>query len=119
MEQTARLNPNRILILLNRFRTFASKPQNSILLLLGLILTVSTIAPMISILVDTVSVHLGSVDAHYTGLTEGYTLYNWQDLVVRADEPDQSMDSTAQLHPAVRILLPVFYHVRRHLSRIW
>lgn len=24
--------------------------------------------------------HPGSVDSHYTGLSEGYTLYNWQDL---------------------------------------
>ena len=65
---------------LNRVRTYLSKPQNAILLALGIVLTVSTIAPMISILLDTVTVHVGSVDAHYTGLTEGYTFYNWIDL---------------------------------------
>lgn len=64
----------------NRLKTYLSKPQNVILLLLGIVLTVSTVAPMISIALDTVTVHIGSVDAHYTGLTEGYTLYNWQDL---------------------------------------
>ncbi len=67
-------------IAFNKFRTYIKKPQNAILLLLGLVLTVSTIAPMASILLDTVTVHPGSVDSHYTGLTEGYTLYNWQDL---------------------------------------
>ena len=35
---------------------------------------------MISIALDTVTVHVGSVDSHYTGLKEGYTLYNWVDL---------------------------------------
>ncbi|HPF88248.1 MAG TPA: ABC transporter permease subunit, partial [Candidatus Limiplasma sp.] len=80
MEYSIRHRPTRVHILLNRIKTFITKPQNAILLLLGIILTVSTVAPMVSIFVDTVSVHLGSVDAHYTGLTEGYTLYNWQDL---------------------------------------
>lgn len=80
MEYSIRRRSTRIHILLNRMKTYIAKPQNALLLLLGIILTVSTIAPMISIFVDTVSVHLGSVDAHYTGLTEGYTLYNWQDL---------------------------------------
>jgi iron(III) transport system permease protein len=60
--------------------TSLKKPQNTILLLLGIILTVSTIAPMVFIALDTVTVHPGSVDAHYTGLTEGYTFYNWGDL---------------------------------------
>ncbi|MDR0896566.1 MAG: iron ABC transporter permease [Oscillospiraceae bacterium] len=71
---------SRFVIWLNRLKTYFSKPQNVILLLLGLTLTVTTIAPMVSIAVDTVSVHIGSVDAHYTGLTEGYTFYNWVDL---------------------------------------
>lgn len=65
---------------LNRLKTTFSKPQNAILLALGIVLTFSTVAPMVSILLDTVTVHPGSVDAHYTGLTEGYTFYNWIDL---------------------------------------
>ena len=78
MQQTAPVSRARVR--LNRVLTYLSKPQNAILLALGIVLTFSTIAPMISILVDTVSVHVGSVDSHYTGLTEGYTLYNWIDL---------------------------------------
>jgi len=80
MEHTAYLKPSRIRIVFNRLKTYIGRPQNAILLLLGLVLTVSTIAPMVSILVDTVTVHVGSVDSHYTGLTQGYTLYNWKDL---------------------------------------
>ncbi len=80
MVQTAVIPPGRMKIVLNKLRTYLGKPQNAILLLLGIVLTFSTIAPMVSIIKDTVTVHPGSVDAHYTGLTEGYTLYNWQDL---------------------------------------
>lgn len=46
----------------NRFITYIRKPQNAILLVLGILLTITTIAPMISIAVDTVAVHVGSVD---------------------------------------------------------
>ena len=78
MQQTASVSKNRVR--LNRLKTYLSKPQNAILLALGIVLTFSTIAPMVSILVDTVTVHPGSVDSHYTGLQEGYTFYNWIDL---------------------------------------
>jgi len=78
MQQTASIDKTRVR--LNQLKTYLSKPQNAILLVLGIVLTFSTIAPMISILVDTVSVHPGSVDSHYTGLQEGYTFYNWIDL---------------------------------------
>ena len=80
MEQAPVLKPGVAKVSFNRLRTYLKKPQNTILLLLGLVLTVSTIAPMVSILLDTITVHPGSVDSHYTGLTDGYTLYNWQDL---------------------------------------
>lgn len=78
MQQTASIDKTRVR--LNQLKTYLSKPQNAILLALGIVLTFSTIAPMISILVDTVTVHPGSVDSHYTGLEEGYTFYNWIDL---------------------------------------
>ena len=78
MQQTVKTSGTRVW--LNKLKTTFSKPQNAILLALGILLTFSTIAPMISIALDTVTVHVGSVDSHYTGLTEGYTFYNWVDL---------------------------------------
>lgn len=80
MAQAAGIKASRTKISANKIKTYLSKPQNVILLLLGIVLTVSTIAPMITIALDTVTVHIGSVDSHYTGLSEGYTLYNWMDL---------------------------------------
>ena len=78
MQQTVKASRARVW--LNKLKTTFSKPQNAILLALGILLTFSTVAPMVSIALDTVTVHVGSVDSHYTGLKEGYTLYNWVDL---------------------------------------
>lgn len=69
---------------LNRLSTWFSKPYNVILLVLGILLSFSTIAPIISILLDTVTVHPGSVDSIQTGLMSGYTFYNWKDLFTGA-----------------------------------
>ncbi|MCR5724504.1 MAG: iron ABC transporter permease [Treponema sp.] len=66
---------------MNQITTFFSKPQNVILLLFGIVLSVSTIAPILYLAKDTVAVHAGTVDSLRTGLKEGqYTFYNWVDL---------------------------------------
>ncbi|WP_276929253.1 ABC transporter permease [Herbinix luporum] len=67
-------------IVLNKLLTFLSKPQNVVLLVLGIILSFTTIAPIASIFMDTFSIHVGSIDAHLSGKTSGYTLVNWIDL---------------------------------------
>ena len=48
----------------NRVRTYFSKPQNVILLLFGIILTFTTIAPIVAIVKDTLTIHPGTIDAH-------------------------------------------------------
>ena len=67
-------------IRLNKLKTFFSKPQNIILLILGIVLTVTTVAPIIAIAKDTISVHPGTIDANLSGKTEGLTLANYVDL---------------------------------------
>ena len=49
--------PGRARIALNKVKTYLSKPQNTILILLGIILTITTIAPMVTIFMDTITVH--------------------------------------------------------------
>jgi len=71
---------SRAKVIFNKVRTFLSKPHNVILLVLGIILSFTTIAPIVSIFIDTFSIHTGSIDAHLTGKTSGYTLVNWIDL---------------------------------------
>lgn len=80
MEHDILLKPGGKKIIINKAITFISKPQNMILTVLGIILSVTTIAPIVSIMLDTVTIHPGSIDAHLSGRVSGYTLYNWIDL---------------------------------------
>ena len=73
-------SPNRSAIFRNKLKTYFSQPYNVILLLFGIVVTVTTIAPIIAIVKDTFSIHPGTIDQHLTGMTSGYTIVNWTDL---------------------------------------
>ncbi len=73
-----RANPSAIRI--NKLKTFLSKPHNVILLLMGIVLTFSTVAPIVAIVEDTFKIHPGTIDAHLTGQSAGYTVVNYIDL---------------------------------------
>ena len=71
----------------NRFRTYITKPQNAILLMLGIILTISTLFPMYTIVRDTIRLHPGSIDTQENALDskveilgKELTTYNWTNL---------------------------------------
>lgn len=64
----------------NKVKTFFSKPQNIILLLFGILLTFTTIAPIVAIVNDTFKIHPGTIDAYLAGKAEGYSLANYTDL---------------------------------------
>ncbi len=76
MEKTNR----RRALFLNSVRTYFSKPQNVILLLFGIVLTFTTVAPIVAIVKDTFTIHPGTIDAHLTGKASGYTCANYIDL---------------------------------------
>ena len=87
MSVTMQRKPSAFQKRMNRIWTYLSKPQNFILLMLGIILTITTVYPMVTILKDTVSVHPGTVDANpeaqdaqFEVLGEDYTTFNWTDL---------------------------------------
>ncbi|MCR5564802.1 MAG: iron ABC transporter permease [Gammaproteobacteria bacterium] len=61
-------------------KTFFSKPQNVILVVMGIVCTFTTFAPIIAILNDTVQVHAGTIDQYLSGKAEGFTLVNYKDL---------------------------------------
>ena len=67
-------------IRLNKLKTYFSKPHNVILLLMGIVLTVSTVAPIVAIVDDTLKIHPGTIDAYLTGKASGYTVANYVDL---------------------------------------
>ena len=80
MNQTSALRASRATIFRNKVKTFFSKPHNVILLLMGIVFTISTVAPIVAIVKDTFKIHPGTIDAHLTGQAEGYTLVNYIDL---------------------------------------
>ena len=80
MNQPATLRARRSGIVWNKIKTFFSKPHNMILLLMGIVVTITTIAPVVAIVEDTFKIHPGTIDAHLTGQVSGYTLVNYIDL---------------------------------------
>ena len=80
MDQITAPRANRSAVRLNKIKTFFSKPHNVILLLMGIVLTFSTVAPIIAIVEDTFKIHPGTIDAYLTGKATGYTVVNYIDL---------------------------------------
>ena len=80
MSHPTSLRASKGTILLNKVKTFFSKPYNVILLLLGIVLTFTTVAPIVAIVEDTFKIHAGTIDAHLTGMTSGFTTVNYTDL---------------------------------------
>ena len=80
MKQAAALQANPAAVRRNKVKTFFSKPHNVILLLMGIVLTITTVAPIIAIVQDTFKIHPGTIDAYLAGTSQGYTLVNHTDL---------------------------------------
>lgn len=67
-------------IRINSIKTYLSKPQNVILILTGILVTFTTIAPIVAIIRDTIQIHPGTIDQYLSGKPSGYTLVNYVDL---------------------------------------
>ena len=80
MPNSATLVASPATIAWNKVKTFFSKPYNVILLVLGIVLTITTVAPIIAIVQDTFRIHPGTIDAHLTKQTAGWTIVNYTDL---------------------------------------
>ncbi len=80
MNSSATLVASPATIAWNKVKTFFSKPYNVILLLLGIVLTVTTVAPIVAIVEDTFKIHAGTIDAHLTQQATGWTVVNYIDL---------------------------------------
>lgn len=65
---------------INSIKTYFSKPQNVILFIFGILLTFTTVAPIIAIVEDTIKIHPGTLDAYLSGKVSGYTLLNYVDI---------------------------------------
>ena len=69
----------------NKTKSFLSKPQNIIIVFFALFLTMTVIFPLISILRDTVIIHLGGESANYNLPVGTYTLVHWKSLLFQSD----------------------------------
>ena len=80
MAQSAAMKASKSVIRRNKIKTYFSKPHNVILLLLGIVTTFTTVAPIIAIIEDTFKIHPGTIDAYLTGKATGYSAVNYIDL---------------------------------------
>lgn len=71
---------SRKMVLRNSLKTFFSRPYNVILVLLGIVLTFSTVAPIVAIVEDTFKIHPGTIDAYLSKQASGYSAINYIDL---------------------------------------
>lgn len=71
---------HKLKLFLNKLKSFFSKPQNTILVLFGLVCTFTTVAPLIALIADTFTIHPGAMDQYLTGKDSGFTLVNYSDL---------------------------------------
>ena len=67
MQKTMTKKADRSAVRLNKIRTFFSKPQNTILVIMAVLCTLTTFAPIIAIVEDTLKVHIGTIDHHLSG----------------------------------------------------
>ena len=68
-------------IKLNSIKTYLSKPQNVILILTGILVTFTTLAPIVAIIRDTFQIHPGTIDQYLTGRVSGYSIVNYTDYI--------------------------------------
>ena len=80
MNTSSNPSKNRLRIFFNHLKSFFGKPQNTILVIMGIVCTITTFAPIVAIVEDTLKIHVGSIDQYLTGKTEGFTFINYVDL---------------------------------------
>ena len=83
MNQSSTLRASKTTIALNKVKTFFSKPHNVILLLLGIVLTFTTVAPIVAIVEDTFKIHAGTIDCA-TLMNKGLEIIEAMRLVKRS-----------------------------------
>lgn len=64
----------------NRLRIWFQDPSRVILLIFGIVCTISTVLPILAIIRDTFQIHPGTIDAYLTKKTSGYSVVNYTDL---------------------------------------
>ena len=80
MTQITSNKANERRVRLNKIKTFFMQPHNVILVVMGILCTITTVTPMIAILEDTFKVHRGTIETYGSGKPSGYSLVSYIDL---------------------------------------
>ena len=80
MTQITSNKANERRVRLNKIKTFFMQPHNVILVVMGILCTITTVTPMIAILDDTFKVHRGTIETYWSGKPSGYSLVSYIDL---------------------------------------
>ncbi len=67
-------------IRLNKIKTFFMQPHNVILIVMGVLCTMTTVFPMIAILEDTIKIHPGTIETWWAEKGSGYTFASYKHL---------------------------------------
>ena len=99
-------------IRLNKLKTYFSKPQNVVLLLMGIVLTITTVAPIVAIVRDTFVIHPGTIDqpldaAPEHGAAFSYVLRYINTIRRRVCFPYHKDKHEIQKIPELHIYIPI------------
>lgn len=64
----------------NKLKTFFMQPHNIILVVMGVLCTITTVTPIIAIVEDTLKVHRGTIETWWAGKPSGYSFVNYIQL---------------------------------------
>ena len=64
---------------------------------MGIVLTITTVAPIVAIVRDTFVIHPGTIDEHLTGMSSGYSAINYVDLFTSTLESQRFVAYAASL----------------------
>lgn len=81
MENTVQTKQQKVNRFRNNFVNYFSRPENIILVVLGLVLAFFTIIPLFSIVLDTFTIHVGTAEPIISGQpADSLSFSNWKDL---------------------------------------
>ena len=119
MSRPTTLRASRSTIVLNKVKTFFSKPHNVILLLLGIVLTFTTVAPIVAIVEDTFKIHAGTIDAHLTGQASGYTIGACAAVTILVTQAILNVFGTVDILPLTGVTFPFVSNGGSSMLCVW
>lgn len=65
----------------NKIKTFFMQPHNVILIVMGILCTLTTFLPFIAILEDSIKIHAGTIETWWAGKPSGYSFASYKEVL--------------------------------------